>query len=391
MRKFFFIAILSSFVVSVCAQPKRMTAQEYIARFKHIAMEEMLRTGIPASIKLAQGLLESEMGNSDLVKRSNNHFGIKCKSNWTGESVSHDDDARGECFRKYDNADDSYRDHSEFLMTRKHYEPLFKLKSDDYKGWAYGLKRAGYATNPRYPQMLIYNIEKYNLQLFDEMVLAGDFKSETETQTPPVQIVEELNEPVETVEPVQPAIKPQTRAAASAAADYRNKTKRNGLQAVFAPAGTSLLAVATTHRIALARLLEFNDITRDGILEEDMWLYLEKKNKEAETPSHTAREGETLMEISQRYGVQLSRLVDYNNLSPIEKLSAGKVVNLKPVALEDMSSPARRTRTVIHEVGPKEGLYAISRKYNVSVENLRKWNNLTTDSLHVGQQLIISK
>src|SRR5690606_10324595 len=156
---------LSSFVVSVCAQPKRMTAQEYIARFKHIAMEEMLRTGIPASIKLAQGLLESEMGNSDLVKRSNNHFGIKCKSNWTGESVSHDDDARGECFRKYDNADDSYRDHSEFLMTRKHYEPLFKLKSDDYKGWAYGLKRAGYATNPRYPQMLIYNIEKYNLQL----------------------------------------------------------------------------------------------------------------------------------------------------------------------------------------------------------------------------------
>src|SRR5690606_11790442 len=180
-----------------------------------------------------QGLLESEMGNSDLVKRSNNHFGIKCKSNWTGESVSHDDDARGECFRTYDNADDSYRDHSEFLMTRKDYEPLFKLKSDDYKGWAYGLKRAGYATNPRYPQMLIYNIEKYNLQLFDEMVLAGDFKSETETQTPPVQIVEELNEPVETVEPVQPAIKPQTRAAASAAADYRNKTKRNGLQAVF--------------------------------------------------------------------------------------------------------------------------------------------------------------
>src|SRR5688572_11075716 len=138
--------------------------KNYIDQFKDIAMEEMVRTGVPASIKLAQGIHETAAGQSSLVRKSNNHFGIKCKTGWNGESVSHDDDARGECFRKYDDPAQSYKDHSEFLKTRSHYNFLFSLDPTDYQAWAHGLKKAGYATNPKYPQIIIKLIEDYNLQ-----------------------------------------------------------------------------------------------------------------------------------------------------------------------------------------------------------------------------------
>lgn len=356
-----------------------MTAAQYIAGFKDIAMSEMRRTGIPASIKLAQGLLEAEMGNSNLVKRSNNHFGIKCKADWLGESVSHDDDERGECFRKYDNPEDSYRDHSDFLRSRERYASLFNLRPDDYKGWAYGLKKAGYATNPRYPQMLIYNIEKYNLQQYDEIVL-----------TSPNPNSEEQNLAMESDTATDPELKASTNEDTSAA-DYTVKTRRNGLNAVFAARGTSLLAIATVHDVPLTRLLEFNDLKKDGLLEEDAWIYLERKSKESTQPTHKAMQGETLFEISQSYGVQLSRLVDYNNMPPGERLTAGTVVHLQPVPMDVAVNGTVRTGKFLHEVAPKEGLYAISKKYNVSVEDIKSWNNLTSDQLKVGQQLIISK
>ena len=137
--------------------------KDYIAKYKDIAIEEMLRTGVPASIKLAQGIHETAAGKSALVTKSNNHFGIKCKAEWKGPSVSHDDDARGECFRKYEDPFQSYRDHSDFLKTRAHYASLFQLDPTDYEGWAYGLKKAGYATNPKYPQIIIKLIKDYNL------------------------------------------------------------------------------------------------------------------------------------------------------------------------------------------------------------------------------------
>ena len=146
--------------ISFCAHAQRITAEQYIEQYKDIAISEMKRTGVPASITLAQGILETESGNGDLVKRSNNHFGIKCKNTWTGESVFHDDDANGECFRAYTNAEDSYRDHSDFLRSNKRYAFLFGFEATDYKNWARGLKKAGYATNPRYPDILIKNIEQ---------------------------------------------------------------------------------------------------------------------------------------------------------------------------------------------------------------------------------------
>ena len=154
MKRLFIVSILFLSTATVFAQDM-LTPVQYIELYKDIAIREMKRMGVPAAITLAQGLLETESGNSPLVKKSNNHFGIKCKSTWTGESVRHTDDAPNECFRKYPNAADSYKDHSDYLKTSPRYASLFQLDISDYKGWAYGLKRAGYATNPRYPQIVI--------------------------------------------------------------------------------------------------------------------------------------------------------------------------------------------------------------------------------------------
>jgi len=165
--------IVAIFFTLICtnASAQRTSVEEYIEQFRETAMNEMKRSGVPASITLAQGILESESGNSELVKKSNNHFGIKCKSNWGGESVTHDDDAAGECFRAYTNASESYRDHSDFLRVNKRYSALFDLDPADYAGWAKGLKKAGYATNPRYPDLLIKYIEQYELQQYSLAVI----------------------------------------------------------------------------------------------------------------------------------------------------------------------------------------------------------------------------
>ena len=153
---------------------------EYINNYKDLAIAEMQRTGIPASIKLAQGIHETSAGTSDLVKRSNNHFGLKCKSEWTGMTVKHTDDAPNECFRKYESSKDSYKDHSNYLKNSPRYASLFDLDPTDYKAWAFGLKKAGYATNPKYPQVLIKLIEDYDLQDYT-MIALGKLKSGQET------------------------------------------------------------------------------------------------------------------------------------------------------------------------------------------------------------------
>ena len=151
--------------------PYAQVVSYYIDTYSGIAKDEMAQYGIPASITLAQGILESGAGRGDLTKRANNHFGIKCHTSWTGERVYHDDDEKGECFRKYKDPKYSYRDHSLFLTQRSRYQGLFRLKKDDYKGWARGLKKAGYATDPKYPDKLISIIERYNLTQYDEEVL----------------------------------------------------------------------------------------------------------------------------------------------------------------------------------------------------------------------------
>ena len=160
-------ALLAVTTASAEGQQK-LTREAYIQKYKPLAVEQMDIYGIPASIKLAQALFESDNGNSRLAREANNHFGIKCKSNWTGQTISHTDDAPDECFRKYPSVEESYRDHSEFLDKSARYQDLFKLDPTDYKGWAHGLQKAGYATNPQYAQQLIKIIEDYQLFLLDE-------------------------------------------------------------------------------------------------------------------------------------------------------------------------------------------------------------------------------
>ncbi|HMP91871.1 MAG TPA: glucosaminidase domain-containing protein, partial [Phnomibacter sp.] len=162
--RYVFTMLMAGFVLITKAQNADYLA--YIRQYATLAMQEQNRTGIPASITLAQGLLESGAGKGNLVMRSNNHFGIKCKNTWTGATALHDDDARNECFRAYPSAEDSYRDHSDFLKNNTRYAALFNYATEDYQAWAHGLKKAGYATNPRYPQMLIKVIEEYQLHSY---------------------------------------------------------------------------------------------------------------------------------------------------------------------------------------------------------------------------------
>lgn len=350
------------FCLPVFAQ--NMTVEQYIERFRDIAIDEMRRSGVPAAITLAQGILESENGNSSLTKRSNNHFGIKCKSYWTGESVSHDDDARGECFRKYPDAEQSFRDHSDFLRSGSHYAFLFSLKPDDYKGWSYGLKKAGYATNPRYPEILIKYIEKYNLQQYT-LIAMSETSSENESWTD-TAIPEEKDEN---------------------SAGIGQKTKNKGVVAVYANHGTSLLAIASTFDIPLAKLMEYNDLDTEGLLAKDQWIYLERKLKSSPLSSHISRQGESLYSISQDYAIRLSELLAYNNVSdPDDPLTPGT-----EVWLQMKQELAAGNGPVVHEVKSKEGLYAISKKYHVSINEIKSLNNLSSDELKVGQRLIIAK
>jgi flagellum-specific peptidoglycan hydrolase FlgJ len=160
------LVLFSLVLMATAAQAQKEKAEAYVNTYKELAIAEMLRTGVPAAIKLAQGILESQSGESDLAKTSNNHFGIKCKTEWTGARTYHDDDEKAECFRVYATVEESYRDHSDFLKNRPYYADLFKLDPTDYEGWAYGLKKAGYATSPTYPQQLLKVINDYNLQQY---------------------------------------------------------------------------------------------------------------------------------------------------------------------------------------------------------------------------------
>lgn len=177
------LAALAGCTIALAQQPAKMTAEEYIKRFAPLAVEQQALYGIPASITLGQGLLESGNGNSRLAREANNHFGIKCGSSWDGRSIRHDDDALQECFRAYDSIEESYIDHSLILCERKWYRPLFDLDPKDYKAWAHGLKKAGYATNPRYAELLIAIIERHELYRFDNALLA-DYVAPESTSTP---------------------------------------------------------------------------------------------------------------------------------------------------------------------------------------------------------------
>lgn len=380
MYKIIFALFLSMGSLTLAAQ--RISVEEYIAQFKDIAINEMKRSGVPASITLAQGILESENGNSELVKRSNNHFGIKCKSTWTGESVTHDDDATGECFRAYTSADQSYKDHSDFLKINKRYGALFNLDPEDYAGWARGLKRAGYATNPRYPELLIKYIEQYGLQQYTLIALNKEQASDVVAKS-------ENDKTAIAIEAIT-GRKAGADDVVAAANDLEKVVNNNNTKCVFVKKGTSLLLIANKHNISLDKLMDINDLSEDGLLHRDQFIYLQKKSKTGEKEYYIVEPGETLHDIAQRNGMQLKYLLEYNNLKADSRLNAKTKLFLQPVQ-QSIKQDIASKKSSVHLVGPKEGLYAIARTYNVTVQQLKEWNKLDSDNLKIGQELIVSK
>ncbi len=316
MKLFFFIGF---FTCTIGTNAQTITVEEYIKMYKDIAVAEMKRSAIPASITLAQGILESQSGNSDLVKKSNNHFGIKCKNNWTGERVQYTDDAANECFRKYKKAIDSYKDHSDFLKTSPRYASLFELAPTDYKAWAYGLKKAGYATNPRYPLIIISNIEKYNLQQYDSVnileKIAPKVIAKPKEKEPSYAKKTIVGNPLESEEQITAAIKAGR--------------KINELKAIYASAGTSLIAIATTANIDLAKLLNYNDLTTDGLLKQNQIIYFERKNKLGIEDLYFVTEDESLQSISQKTAIQLKQLAQINNMREFILIRKGQTIKLR--------------------------------------------------------------
>ena len=272
------IYLLTIFVcLSLQAQTRNKQYEDYIKQYRDLAVDEMKKYHIPASITLAQGLLESGAGQSTLARKSNNHFGIKCGSDWQGKTVRHNDDARGECFRAYKHPKQSYEDHSKFLAGRPRYASLFKLKITDYKGWARGLKKAGYATDPRYAQRLIDIIELYDLDKYDKK---GGLKWMKENPNPH-----------------QPYI-------------------ANGLLYMVVRAGDTWKSISKEFDISQKKLRKYNDLYKGYELQPGDILYLEKKNRKAPKGMyvHVLRSGESMYSISQKYGIRLKRLYKMNKM-----------------------------------------------------------------------------
>lgn len=327
----FLLFITTGFIVRA---QDNVTILQYIASYRELAMQEMQRTGVPASITLAQGIHETTAGTSPLVLKSNNHFGIKCKSSWTGESVSHDDDARGECFRKYPQSADSYRDHSDFLKNNSRYASLFSLDPLNYKDWAYGLKKAGYATNTRYPVILVKLIEDYDLQDYsmlvlgkmsrDEWVAKNPATTETGQNTLTAAVIEEREETaVAPVEIPEEEIRP----------DYPSgEFKINETRVVYAVRGTSFLAIAQQFNVPLGKLFEFNDLLQAEVVNKGQLIYLQPKRRTGLNDIHVVKAGESLQDIARIEAIRLSSLLDYNYLGVQSRPAVGSRLYLRKKA-----------------------------------------------------------
>ena len=328
MKKSYLLIIAVWMTCQVSAQltPEIITA--YINNYKDLAMAEMQRSGVPASITLAQGILETEAGRSNLVMRSNNHFGIKCKSSWTGEKVYHDDDAKGECFRKYQSAEDSYRDHSDYLAQTPRYAHLFKLDPADYKAWSHGIRAAGYATNPKYAYILIKYIETYSLNDYtliamgritgpDMAIAAGgtgisgaylDSPTSNSVADPKAVDKNEVNYPL-------------------------GEFRINDTKVIWAAPGTSLKDVARKYALMVDWLQEFNDLpsSQETVVNGQL-LYLQRKRKQGSKEFRLFAEGDDLYSIAQEEGIRLESLLKYNQLSMEMKPAIGEKLYLKAEA-----------------------------------------------------------
>ena len=312
-----FLTVLSALLLCVAtASGQKMTRAQYIEKYAATAVREMKATGIPASITLAQGCLESGNGNSTLATKANNHFGIKCHNNWKGKTYHQDDDARNECFRSYPSADASFRDHSDFLRYRDRYAFLFELEPTDYKGWAYGLKKAGYATSPTYANSLIQIIEENELWRYDQL----DPVARQELPPTPRQAETSTK------------FKPLPGHKLYAVSLSREIRTTNGVPYIRARKGDTYAGLAREYNLFTRELLSFNDCSsRKTALTEGEVVYLEAKKRESarNLDKHVVEEGETMRQLAQRYAVKMKMLYKYNNLRPGSEPEPGTILLLR--------------------------------------------------------------
>ena len=312
------LALLLWSAAPLPGQPEgeRISAEAYIEQWKSVAVRKMQEHGIPASITLAQGLLESGNGNSKLAREANNHFGIKCTPDWTGGKSYHDDDRKNDCFRKYGDAAQSYEDHARFLQ-KPRYAALFELKPTDYEGWARGLKKAGYATDPAYPQKLIGLIERYRLHELDRGV------DVSYTGTKPVAASQAGQRGAGRA-------RTSTSETITIGAGRRVDRFEGRIKFVRARAGDTYRSIADELEITHGMLARWNDTDRTAPLSEGQRVYIQPKRASSRTTDlHVAKEGESLWGVSQQYGVKLSKLAQFNQLPVDARLHAGQQVRLR--------------------------------------------------------------
>lgn len=371
-----FIAMFCASTLGVNGQS--LSTKQYIDVYKYAAMQEMKIYKIPASITLGQGILESASGNSKLAKDCNNHFGIKCRKNWTGPHCLADDDAPNECFRGYGSAMESYRDHSLFLKENSRYGTLFTYQVTDYKSWATGLKTAGYATNPAYASTLIGVIEKYRLTMYDSMVLLGEdyFSPDTAAQ----RII-----------------------------------STNGIESIVVKKGDSPESIARQFEMGSWQVYKYNDLKRGEDLNPGEIVYLKPKRRKGDTTLHVVKEGESMRQISQEHTIKLKQLYKKNRLKPGQQVKPGEVLLLQkkaplppeiaskeevqktvppvktipPKPTEKKVEAKEATDQLFHEVKEGETLLSIAMKSKVTVAELKRWNNLASDEVKTGQLLVL--
>ncbi len=422
MKKIILIIVLGSLFVSGCGSSKKTIVEEknvnedeikiiqndkkgvkeeytsrdldilkYIAKYKTIAQREMREYGIPASITIAQGILESQAGKSELATRANNHFGVKCHNDWTGQRYLYDDDEMQECFRKYENPERSYVDHSKFLAHRKRYAFLFRLPKTDYEAWAKGLKKAGYATDPSYPDKLIYLINKYRLNELDKQVLEGMSIKVNET------------------------------------ADNNQKQDKKFIYEV--KSGETIFTISNKFNIPVKKIQQINNLNDFDIYEGQILVLtlgdesnlteqkqnnlqteqIEAENKNENTidantvtqdpnlKKYIVKEGQTLFSIAKENNIKVEDLLSANHFDKSTEIKVGQMIlvpiknetnEIKQEVQEEVNNDEQKeSKAVYHIVKQGETLYRIHVNYGVSVETLRKLNNLKGNYIKVGQRL----
>jgi len=419
--------IKKQYIVAILMLPfvlfaQKATRESYVVKHYKLAIREMNLYKIPASITLAQGIIETNNGTSRLAVEGNNHFGIKCQKVWTGPTMTHDDDAKGECFRVYTSSEESYRDHSLFLTSRDRYKRLFSYDIKDYKSWAYGLKEAGYATNPNYPQMLIKHIEELKLYEYD---FFGTSNSEIDTTNK-----KNLITPNSTLDSGQNIIESGKNLVEGSLKVALDSIVTTFLPFVIVNDNFSIEKVAAEKGFTRRELMIFNECEGEQNLTKGQNFFLQRKEIKSHIAVHEAKLGESIYDISQIYGIKQESIRRFNKLenweqpqvgeavflnsvrntymktrtyyelqSEREKMQKEKIENelkntIKPQKIyihssKDSSVMNDSPKMVIHIVKAKETIFSLAKKYGCKPAEINKWNNLDDAPLQLGQKLTI--